>query len=77
MTPESLESQIEAAWSEMSAWPCGVFLAPTGRVIRGKHGGDYAGAELVGYYTARVKLADFRGDVFDVWETIKGRRCAG
>lgn len=80
MTPvEALEMELERCWCGLTKWPSTVYLTPSGRLVPTREGVSNLGAEEVGRYTKAVTLADFRGDVFHVFEamTRRGHRHAG
>lgn len=70
---EALEVEIELVWCSLSAWPASLWLTPSGRILRTHEGNTVLGAVEIGRYTKAVLLADFRGDVFHVYEAITRR----
>lgn len=74
MTPgEALELELERAWCDLKIWPAVLYLTPAGEIVSAKRGESILGAEEIGRYTKAVKLADFRGDVFHVFEAMTRR----
>lgn len=71
-TVEALEIEIERAWCELSKWPATLHLTRSGRIVPpGRN--TSTGSEEIGRYTKAVSLADFRGDVFHVFEAMTRR----
>lgn len=73
MTAEALELEIERAWIALADRPAPrtCWLMPDHRIVFG-NGTPYQGREI-GTYTRTVLLADFRADVFHVYECQRGR----
>ena len=71
----ALELEIERMWLRLAnvrQRPMAVFLTATGRLIDQQHASVRArDAAEVGRYNQRITLADFRDDVFHVWESMR------
>lgn len=70
---EALEIELEAVWCSLSSWPASLWLTPSGRILRAHESEPVLGAVEIGRYTKAVLLADFRGDVFHIFEAMTRR----
>lgn len=71
---ESLEVAIENAWLDLfeKRGAATFFVTPRGRLIRGiDHGGRNINNIEIGTYDKRVRLQDFRADVFEAYEEAR------
>lgn len=70
---EALEVELELVWCSLTSWPASLWLTPSGRILRAHESEAVLGAEQIGRYTKSVLLADFRGDVFHIFEAMTRR----
>ena len=70
---DALELELELGWCSLSSWPASLWLTPSGRILRAHESESVLGAEQIGRYTKAVLLADFRGDVFHIYEAMTRR----
>lgn len=77
MTAQALELEIEEAWNALTRCyrPRAVYLTSGHRLVWGHHADQVAERYEVGTYGPGIGLADFREDVFHVWN-LRGR-CNG
>jgi len=72
---QALELEIERAWVLLGQkrGPCAVRLTRTGRIVGITRSSWSADGDDVGTYTSAIGLAEFREDVFFVYES-RGRK---
>lgn len=70
---DALEIELELVWCSLDQVPVPLWLTPAGRILRPHQNEPVLGAKYIGRYTEKVKLEDFRSDVFFIFEEIHGR----
>lgn len=68
---ECLELAIESAWTDLKARPMAVWLSARGKLTVVEHDAQYSRLAMVGRFTDAIPLAEFRGEVFHVWEGFR------
>jgi hypothetical protein len=68
---EALEIAIEREWLTLSTTPRQLYLTPTGRVVNAMQASRCAKVEFLGRFQRGIGLADFREEVFHVWDGMR------